>query len=126
MRRARERGKAGSLAVRPAAYLEVATRPRQSDSCSVCHSQSRTAAAGRHRQNDKRFNHWCAARSGPDTPCENSPNKARASLELPVSATLLRTLSLVFLSERPIEFWGLWFYSIKKALWKTGKFLAQN
>lgn len=65
-------------------------------------------------------------RSGPDNPCENSPTKARASLELPVSASLFRTLSLVFLSERPIEFWGLWFCSVKSAPWKTGKFLAQN
>lgn len=64
--------------------------------------------------------------SGPNKPCENSPTKARSGLELPVSASLLRTLSLVFLSKRPIEFWGLWFCSIKNAPWKTGKFLARN
>lgn len=83
---------------------------------------------GRKRQSATRSSSATGAqpRSGPDTPCENSPTKARASLELPASTSLLRTLSLAFLSERPIEFWGVWFWSIKSAPWKTGKILAQN
>lgn len=51
------------LAVRPAAYLEAATRPRQSDACSVCHSQSRAAAAGQEEAvtNAQLLSHWCSA-----------------------------------------------------------------
>lgn len=53
--RARERGKLGSLAARPAAYLQTAARPRQSDSCSVrvARPQQRKADT-----NTVRLRHW--------------------------------------------------------------------
>lgn len=87
------------------------------------------SARARPRRGRSRPEHR-ASRPLARSPCEDSPAKARAGLELPAAATaLFRTLSPVFLSERPIEFWGLWFGSPRSAPWKArgrGKNVAQN
>lgn len=67
----------------------------------------------------ERLRHWCEALAVTPQPCENPPTGAGAGFKLPFPSlsSWLRTLRLVFLSERLIEFWGLWSCSIKSASW---------